>query len=118
MRRQAKGFANDIKGEFLGRFSGIKSNIVGAFGLGALAAGVSALMDKFGKVQDLADRLGETAETVQRVGKVAEQGGTAVETIAQAMSRLTVEANKAPVAGSEQAAMFDALGINAAEFRT
>ena len=117
MRRQAKTFAGDIKGEFIGSFSGIKSALVGAFGLGAAVEGLSALMEKYGKVQDMAERLGETAESVQRVGQVATESGTDVEMIAKAMSKLTVEANKATHAGTEQAAMFDTLGINAAEFR-
>jgi len=117
MRKQAKGFASDIKGEFLGGFSGIKASIVGAFGLSALAAGVGNLIEKFGKVQDVADRLGESAESVQRVGQVAQESGSDIDTLAKAMSKLTVEANKATQGGTEQAAMFTALGINAREFR-
>lgn len=116
-RPSRKTFAGDIKGEFIGSFSGIKSALVGAFGLGAAVEGLSALMEKYGKVQDMAERLGETAESVQRVGQVATESGTDVEMIAKAMSKLTVEANKATHAGTEQAAMFDTLGINAAEFR-
>lgn len=116
MRGQARRFAGDIKGEFLGSFSGIKGQIVGAFGLGALASSIGGLLEKGGQIQDLSERFDATAESLQRIGNVAAQNGSSLESVGAALNKTALSQEAARKGSIEHQAALDTLKIGTEEF--
>ncbi len=109
MRNAGKSFATDM--------SKIGSKVAGAFAVSALVTQAGQLIEKFDRVQDLSERFDQSAESIQRVEGVTEQYGVNIETVAKAMSKMTIAANDAASGNENYSKMFEALNINAAEFR-
>jgi hypothetical protein len=106
------GFATSTSNSF----KQVGGNMLAAFGVTAILAGVKSLFDEFGKVQDLSDRLGETAESLQRIGNVSELSGAGLETVAKAAQKVNGNALAAVKGNGELAEAFTTLGVNAADF--
>lgn len=68
------------------------------------------------KIQDIADRMETTTEAVSKLGYAADLSAASLEDVEAANRILTKSAVAAAGGAKDQAAMFDKLGISAAEF--
>lgn len=93
-------------------FSGLGGMLAG----GAIIAGMSNILRKMDDISDRARRLGMSAVEIQKIGNAAELVGTNVETVARAMNRAGVAANKAAREGGALAEAFARVNIDPAKF--
>ena len=115
----AQGFSSrasgSMKSAFAGVASDIKSSIGGALaGLASLGA-IKGIIDQFGRIQDLSEQFGVSAESLQRFGQLASEGGSSVEQIAAAFSKLTINIQKAQGGTGAQSDALRELGLSAKE---
>jgi len=107
--------SSSLKSSFAGVANDIKSSIGGALaGLASIGA-IKSIIDQFGRIQDLSEQFGVSAESLQRFGQLASEGGSSVEQIAAAFSKLTINIQKAQGGTGEQADALRELGLSAKE---
>ena len=107
--------SGSLKSAFAGVASDIKSSIGGALaGLASIGA-IKSIIDQFGRIQDLSQQFGVSAESLQRFGQLASEGGSSVEQIAAAFSKLTINIQKAQSGTGAQADALRELGLSAKE---
>ena len=107
--------SSSLKSSFAGVANDIKSSIGGALaGLASIGA-IKSIIDQFGRIQDLSEQFGVSAESLQRFGQLASEGGSSVEQIAAAFSKLTINIQKAQVGTGAQADALRELGLSAKE---
>lgn len=98
-------------GETLGK--GLKIGAAAAtVALGALALAVGKAIDNADQIRDLSIRLGTSTETLSAFGYAASQTGTDLDALGRGMKILAKNAADAIKPTSEQARIFDALGIS------
>lgn len=98
-------------GQTLGQ--GLKIGAVAAVAaLGALSLAVGKAIDNADEIRDLSIRLGTSTETLSAFGYAASQTGTDLDTLGRGMKILAKNAADALKPTSEQAQIFDALGIS------
>lgn len=83
---------------------------------GELIAGIKGIMSKMDDISDRAKRFGVTTGEIQKVGNAAEIVGTNFETVARAMDRAGVSANKAAREGGSVADAFARVNLDPAAF--
>jgi hypothetical protein len=109
------GASGSIRSAFAGVASDIKSGIGGALaGLASLGA-IKSIIDQFGRIQDLSQQFGVSTESLQRFGQLASEGGSSIEQIATAFSKLTINIQKAQSGTGAQADALRELGLSAKE---
>jgi hypothetical protein len=92
--------------------------LAGAFAFDKLMSGLDAAIQKGDQLQDLANKFGISASSLQKIGNAAELSGASLESVAAAMNKAAVNAQKA-VAGDEAlAAGFSAIGISVENLRS
>lgn len=80
--------------------------------LGTIALAVGKAIDNADEIRDLSIRLGTSTETLSAFGYAASQTGTDLDTLGRGMKILAKNAADALKPTSEQARIFDALGIS------
>lgn len=98
-------------GQALGKGLKIGASVAVA-ALGALTIAVGKAINDADQIRDLSIRLGTSTETLSAFGYAAQQTGTDLDALGQGMKILARNATDAQKATSEQAAIFDALGIS------
>lgn len=107
LRGQFREFRNDVNSEFgLGQFLAV----------GAVLAGLDAVLDKAGQLADLSARFGVGVEGLQQIGNAAAQDGVEMEGVAAALNKAVVAQAKARAGDEEMTKALDDLGIKAADF--
>lgn len=93
-------------------FSGLGGLLAG----GAIVAGLQNILSKMDDISDRAKRFGVTAEEIQRVGNAADIVGTNFDSVARAINRTGVAANKAAREGGSVAEAFARVNLDPAAF--
>lgn len=92
------------------------SGLGGLFAGGTLIAGINGILRKMDDVSDMARRFGTTSEDIQKVGNAAQIVGTDIDSVARAMNKAGVAANKAARDGGAMAEAFGRVNIDPAAF--
>ena len=74
---------------------GIGGLVVGAFAFDKLLSAMSAAIDRGDQLQDLANKFGISASQLQLLGNAAELSGASLESVAAALNKAAVNAQKA-----------------------
>lgn len=90
--------------------------LVGALSVGAVSAYARAVLDGVDALNDFADATGTSVENASALEDVALRTGTAFESVEGALVRFNAQLAAAKP-GSEQARLFEKLGLDAAELR-
>lgn len=102
-------------------FGGLKSQIAGAFTVGAVTALSKRTIDAAGRVQDLSDRLGVSTDFLQEFRYVAKQTGTDLEALTAIVERMNSARDAAlsgGKAGEKMTQAFGAFGISQSDLKT
>lgn len=115
----ASGAASRIEGKLNGLASvakGVGAAIGGALAVGGLTTLFRTAVDGIDALNDLADATGSSVENLSALENAAKRTGTGVDVVGSALVKLNKTLAEAKP-GSEQAAVLQAIGLNAAELR-
>lgn len=110
-----RGLQGNIDG-LASRFAGLQGTIaatISGFGVGALVTSIADGLDAF---NDLSDATGASIENISRLETAARRTGGSFDDVAAALLKFNQALNSAK-AGSDQAAVFEALGLSVEELR-
>jgi hypothetical protein len=110
-----RGLQGNIDG-LASKFVGLQGTIAAAisgFGVGALITGIADGLDAF---NDLSDATGSSIENISRLENAARRTGGSFEDVSTALLKFNQALNGAKI-GTEQAAVFNALGLSVEELR-
>lgn len=96
-------------------FVALAPALVAAFSVDKLVSFFGRVVDGIDELNDLADATGSTVEKLSGLEDIGARTGTSVDTIGQALTRLTKNLIEARDPSSEAAQLFKALGLNAEE---
>lgn len=100
--------------QMAGKMSSVMGELGNIIAGGALAAGMNQLLQKFDDISDMAKRFGTSAESIQKVAGAAEVVGTNIDSVARAMDKVGVQANKAAREGGSLAEAFARVNLDPA----
>ena len=127
LKRVATGFENiedrakkvEAKSEALvGKLASLGKTYLSFQGAKMAVSAFKDLTSEFARLGDLADRLGISGESIQRLSYLAQQGGADVETMARAMTKMTVALNSSQPEAKKAAELLGELGINVSKFKS
>lgn len=107
---------NAIRNQFRSLRSFINSEVGAAISWGAILSGISAIVEKAGKLTDISQQFGASTKFLQQVGNVAEQNGASVEGLAKALNKVSVNQEKVRAGNKEATKSLNDLGISANAF--
>ena len=85
-------------------------------GVAKLTGQFNVLTKEFARMGDLADRLDISGESMQRLSYVAQQGGTDVEVMAKALTKMTAALNSGGPQAEKMGEALGGLGISTQKF--
>lgn len=97
---------------------GVAGVFAGAFALDKLVSGLANAIQKGDQLQDLADKFGISASQLQLLGNAAELSGASLETVAAAMNKVAINAQKAADGDAALQDGFAKIGLSVEQLRT
>lgn len=96
---------------------GIGGVLAGAFAFDKLIGGLNNAIQKGDQLQDLAIKFGISASSLQKIGNAAELSGASLESVAAAMNKAAINAQKAAAGDETLAAAFASIGVSVENLR-